>query len=54
MWNLKINDRNELTYRTDSQTSRMSLWLQGEESGRGMVGEFGLLLFSHQVVSNSL
>ena len=25
MWNLKRNDTNELTYKTDSQTSRMSL-----------------------------
>ena len=54
MWNLKINDRNEFTCRTDSQTSRMSLWLQGEESGRGDGwGVWAMLLFSHQVVSNS-
>ena len=31
IWNLKINDTNELTYKTetDSQTYRMKLWFPG-------------------------
>ena len=32
-WNLKRNDTNELTYETDSQTSRKSLWLLGGATG---------------------
>ena len=32
MWNLKRNDTNELTYKTEtnSQTQKMNLWLPGE------------------------
>ena len=43
MWNLKRNDTNELTYKTgtDSQTSRMNLWLLAR-SGEGIVREFGM------------
>ena len=35
MWNLKINDTNEFTYKTeaDSQTWRKSLWLPGGRTG---------------------
>ena len=35
MWNLKRNDTNELTYKTetDSQTERKSLWLLGVRTG---------------------
>ena len=35
MWDLKRNDTNELTYKTetDSQTWRMSLWLLGGDLG---------------------
>ena len=29
MWNLKINDTNELIKKRDSQTWRMDLWLTG-------------------------
>ena len=33
-WNLKRNDTNELTYETDSQASRKSLWLlEGRDGG---------------------
>ena len=41
MWNLKRNDTNELTYKTerDSQTYRMNLLLAGEL--RGWEGEVG-------------
>ena len=47
MWNLERNDRNEPTYKTetDSQTPRTSLWLQGEGDGGmgdGIVREFGI------------
>ena len=38
MWNLKRNDTNELTYKTDSETWKRNLWLGGEE-----VGDLGTL-----------
>ena len=36
VWYLKINDRNELIYKleTDSQTLRMNLWWPGCKNGR--------------------
>ena len=44
MWNLKGNDTNEFTHKTerDSQTLRTSLWLPGE----GIVGEFGMVMYT--------
>ena len=41
MWNLQINDTNEIICKTeiDSQTLRMSLWLPGGRMGEGIVGE---------------
>ena len=37
MCNLKRNDTNELTYKTerDSQTQKMSLWLPGRRDSKG-------------------
>ena len=48
MWNLKRNDTNEFIYKTetDSQTSRMSLWLLGEGWGEGTVREFGMDMYT--------
>ena len=48
MWNLKIKDTNELTYKTetDSQTSRMFLWLPGEGCGQGIVRESGIDVYT--------
>ena len=36
MWNLKRNDTNEATYKTEGGSQRMSLWLLG-----GSIGEKG-------------
>ena len=38
MWNLKRNDTNEITSKTerDSQTQRMNLWLLGWRDGWGV------------------
>ena len=47
IWNLKINDTNKLTYRTetDSQTSRTNVPLPllgvGENGGKGQSGSLG-------------
>ena len=46
MWNLKRNDKNELTYKTerDSQTQRTNLRLpapRGEGWGKGQLGSLG-------------
>ena len=45
MWNLKRNDTNKLTYKTekDSQIERMNLWLPGRKMGEeiGSLGENG-------------
>ena len=30
MWNLKRNDRNEVTYRTERDSQKMNLWLPGD------------------------
>ena len=41
MWNLKINNTNELIYKTDtdSQTQRIYLWLSGwKDGGKGSQG----------------
>ena len=41
MWNLKINNTNELIYKTgtDSQTQRMNLWSSGwKDGGKGQLG----------------
>ena len=48
MPNLKRNDTNELTYQTetDSQTSRMFLWLPGEGCGEGIVRESGMHVYT--------
>ena len=48
MWNLKSNDTNDITYKTetDSQTSRMSLWLQGEGWWEGIVKEFVMGMYT--------
>ena len=48
MWNLKRHDTNELTYKmeTDSQTSRMNLWLPGGRMGEGIVREFGMDMYT--------
>ena len=47
-WNLKRKDINELTYKTetDSQTSRMFLWLPGEGCGQGIVRESGMDMYT--------
>ena len=44
MGHLNRNDMNELTYNTgtDSQTSRMNLWLLGGRMEEGIVREFGM------------
>ena len=45
MWNLKRNDTNELTYKTetDSQTWRTDFWLpKGKGVGGGKDWEFGV------------
>ena len=34
MWNLKKNDTNEFIYKTEMDSQRMNLWLQGEQGGR--------------------
>ena len=38
MWNIKRNDTNELTYKTerDSQTQKMNLWLPGRRDSQGL------------------
>ena len=44
MWNLKRNDTNELTYKTERFTDLASSWLPGDtEEGQdaGIVREFG-------------
>ena len=48
MWNLKRNYKNELTYQTetDSQTSRMFLWLPGDGCGEGIVRESGMHVYT--------
>ena len=48
MWNLKSNDTNDITYKTetDSQTSRMSLWLQGEGWWEGIVKEYVMGMYT--------
>ena len=35
MWNLKTNDANELTYKTETDAQRTNLWLPGGEGGSG-------------------
>ena len=45
MWNLKRQDTNELTYKTDSQTLG-SLWLLGEGWGEGTVTEFQMEMYT--------
>ena len=45
MWNLKKNDKNELIYKTetDSQTSKTNLWLpKGKHGGEGEIRSLGL------------
>ena len=44
MWNLKINDINELIYKTEmySQTQRTTYGYWGEGWGGGIVREFGI------------
>ena len=48
MWNLKRNGTNELMYKTetDTQTSRINLWLLGERMEGGTVREFGMDMYS--------
>ena len=50
MWNLKRNDTNEFTYKTetDSQTLRTSVWLpEGERMGEGIVRVCGMEMCTH-------
>ena len=49
MWNLKRNDKNELIYKTetDSQTSRTNLTVtRGKGEGEGIVREFGIDMYT--------
>ena len=46
MWNLKRNDTNGSTYKTETQTYRMNLWLPvgeggGKEGGKEQFGSLG-------------
>ena len=45
--NLKRNDTNELIYKTDSQTQRMSLWLPGGKAEGGeIIREFEMVMYT--------
>ena len=48
MQNLKGNDTNELTYKTEtgSQIERRNLWLLGEGWREGIVREFGIDMYT--------
>ena len=50
IWNLKRNDTNKLTYKTeaDSQTWRRNFWLPGwkGEMGEGLVRESGMHMYT--------
>ena len=57
MWNLKRNDTNELTYKTetDSETSRRSLWLLGGRMGeRDNYGVWDGLLYLKWITNKDL
>ena len=46
MQNLKINDTNELIFKTVSQTQRTNLWWPGGRIGGGIVGELGMDIYT--------
>ena len=49
MWNLKRNDTNELTYKTNKRLSENKLKVsQGEGCGEGKVREFGMC--THHII----
>ena len=46
MCNLKINDTDELTYKIETGSQRMSLWLLCEGCGKGIIREFGVDMYT--------
>ena len=49
MWDLKRNDTNEFTCKTDSLTLRTGLWLparKGERTREGIAREFGISMYT--------
>ena len=46
MWNLKVNDKDELTYNIETGSQRMSLWLPCEGCGKGIIREFGVDMYT--------
>ena len=42
MCNLKINDTDELIYKIETGSQRMSLWLPCEGCAKGIIREFGV------------
>ena len=58
VWSLKINDTNELIYKSRRDTQRMNLWLPEGKDQEGIVREFGVdmytLLYLKQITNKAL